>query len=301
MENSEKIYDQFRNAAQKAEQKPYPDMDKVWSRVEDKLDRKMLTRQNHLWKKIAIAASFILAVTLLYQVLAPKNTIVEKPNEEIVVAPVQNPSDESKTPMQSDEVKLEAAQILEHKISNDVSVATLDAHNYEVLPAISVDTSARESMKYSQKEKRNGKFHGSPQFDAIGLTRAAETAEVAQSEEQTPKKAAPLLIVDGKAVSENQKVYGRTVDKALSGEPSEDQEFLVLKEPLYIINGTSYTEADLFGPNPTSPYAPLNKQEIESVTILQSERATAIYGERGKKGVVIIFTKNRKPLDAERK
>ena len=34
-----------------------------------------------------------------------------------------------------------------------------------------------------------------------------------------------------------------------------------------------YTEQELFGPNPTSPYAPLNKQKIESISILKDAAA----------------------------
>ena len=65
--------------------------------------------------------------------------------------------------------------------------------------------------------------------------------------------------------------------------------------PLYIIDGIYYSENDLFGKNPTSPYAPLNEQEIKTITILQDLEATEKYGEKGKKGVVIITTKAGKP------
>jgi TonB-dependent SusC/RagA subfamily outer membrane receptor len=69
----------------------------------------------------------------------------------------------------------------------------------------------------------------------------------------------------------------------------------VLPDPLYIINGVQYTEQELFGSKPTSPYAPLSKLDIYTISILQEEKATAIYGEKGKKGVVIITTKSGKP------
>ena len=50
-----------------------------------------------------------------------------------------------------------------------------------------------------------------------------------------------------------------------------------------------YSEKEVFGPNPTSPYYPLNKQEIESISIYQDEEAIELYGEKGNKGVVVIF------------
>ena len=70
---------------------------------------------------------------------------------------------------------------------------------------------------------------------------------------------------------------------------------VVLDAPLYIIDGIYYSEQDLFGKKPTSPYAPLDNQEIKTITILQDLEATSKYGEKGKKGVVIITTKNGKP------
>ena len=70
-------------------------------------------------------------------------------------------------------------------------------------------------------------------------------------------------------------------------------------ESVAVINGVEYSEEHLFGPNPTSPYAPLNKQKITSTKILLSEEAVSIYGEKGKKGVVIISTKNNKPVESK--
>jgi hypothetical protein len=75
----------------------------------------------------------------------------------------------------------------------------------------------------------------------------------------------------------------------------EIESLVELKEPLYIINGVNYSEKEMFGPNPTSPYAPLDQQEITELKILLEEDAVKIYGEKGKKGVVIVTTKNNKP------
>jgi TonB-dependent SusC/RagA subfamily outer membrane receptor len=106
------------------------------------------------------------------------------------------------------------------------------------------------------------------------------------------KKEKPLLVFDDK-VSNKQTVKEVEMD--------EIESIIVLPDPLYIINGVEYTEKELFGPNPTSPYTPLNEQEIDSISILQDEKATSIYGEKGKKGVVIISTKNGKPAAKKQK
>ena len=56
-----------------------------------------------------------------------------------------------------------------------------------------------------------------------------------------------------------------------------------------------FSEEELFGKNPTSKYAPLNKQDITATTVYQGEDAIKLYGNKGKNGVVIITTKNGKP------
>ena len=106
------------------------------------------------------------------------------------------------------------------------------------------------------------------------------------------KKEKPLLVFDDK-VTNKQSVKEVEMD--------EIESIVELPDPLYIINGVEYTEQELFGPNPTSPYTPLNEQEIDSISILQKEKATSIYGQKGKKGVVIISTKNGKPAAKKQK
>ncbi len=95
-----------------------------------------------------------------------------------------------------------------------------------------------------------------------------------------------ILLVDGK-------IYSSKMLSILPPEVIEDISFL--RNPLYLINGREYSEEELFGSNPTSPYAPLNKQEIETIVILQEKEAVPVYGEKGRKGVVIVSTKNGKP------
>jgi hypothetical protein len=109
----------------------------------------------------------------------------------------------------------------------------------------------------------------------------------AKSEEiVTQKKQNPIVVIDDKVSK-----------KGLSNLADDEIESIVeLKKPLYIINKVYYSEEELFGENPTSPYFPLNKQKIETISILQPEKAITIYGKKGEKGVVIITTKDGKPI-----
>ncbi len=300
MENSDKIYEQFKNAAQKAEQKDYPDMDKVWSRVEDKLDKKILTKENHLWKKIAVAASVILVVTLAFLVWSPKseietNQIITKSTETTQPELQEDIVDQTANP----EIRTDAAEILEEKIVKQDAIAVSNEPAPAVVPVIVSDSAEERNRKKPVMERRTSNFKKARVFDAVGVQPSEVGAAPVAIEEQTQDKDSHLLVVDGKAITESEKAKMSHAAKQMLTDPKNETEFVLLKEPLYIINGVSYSEEELFGPNPTSPYAPLNKQEIETISILQDEQATAIYGERGRKGVVIITTKNKKPLDAK--
>ena len=58
MKNEEKIFQKIKNASNKTEETSFPGMDKVWNRVEEKLDTKIIKKKSEVWKKLAIAASF---------------------------------------------------------------------------------------------------------------------------------------------------------------------------------------------------------------------------------------------------
>jgi hypothetical protein len=95
-----------------------------------------------------------------------------------------------------------------------------------------------------------------------------------------------ILLVDGK-------IYSSKMWSILPPEVIEDISFL--RNPLYLINGREYSEEELFGANPTSIYAPLSEQEIEYILAIKQEDAVPVYGEKGRKGVVIVSAKNGKP------
>ena len=87
MENQYKIENQYKKAAEKAETKDFASMEKVWSRVEEKLDAKEDKKAIVTWKRIGIAASLLLVGTLGYNYFneqSPKeitNPVVIENNE----------------------------------------------------------------------------------------------------------------------------------------------------------------------------------------------------------------------------
>lgn len=298
MENQD-IFNQFKKAADNAESPDFASMEKVWHRVEEKLDKTELKKATTLWKKIAVAASLLLVTTLGYQFLKNDSTKINTNNNIVqkdTVQQVTSPNKEAVITAETvhPDIKKNADRILKDQIvvSNQVAVEenntivenkSLRTNVEEEInkPYINPVTQTNQGYLNSEKrEERNAKSHDVELF----LNK--------ENKVSSAKKEKPLLVFDDKVRNK------QTVKEV---EMDEIESIIVLPDPLYIINGVEYTEKELFGPNPTSPYTPLNEQEIDSISILQDEKATSIYGEKGKKGVVIISTKNGKPAAKKQK
>lgn len=290
MENTNRLFDQIKAAATKDEAKEFPSMDKVWSRVEDKLDNRVLAHQNNLWKKLALCASVLLVAFIGYhcftaeeKTAAPKKNliatdtiqkIIPQNNRAIVEAPVNEPL---KTPEVTQPPT--PSQIV---INNNYTINPQDGKSVVISDSVVLNNQPSISMH----RRSNGSY--APIFSARGviyqdIETQNEPPAAAKKAKEENKKLDPLIVIDDKT------------SQKIDVDADEIESMEILTDPLYIINGSYYTEKQLFGPQPTSPYAPLSKLKIETITILQNEKAIAAYGERGKKGVVIITTKSGKP------
>lgn len=95
---------------------------------------------------------------------------------------------------------------------------------------------------------------------------------------------------------------GRSV---ISGELPSEPLFIVDGVPLTILEtgrgnyesgSFGFTQNNLTGPaNGQSPFFSISPDDIESITVLKDADATAIYGSRGGRGVILINTKRGKP------
>lgn len=320
MDNQDKIFDKFKEAAQNAELKDFPGMEKVWSRVEDKLDKKEDKKTIALWKKIAIAASLLLLISLGSQFFLSDKTKQIQNNQVVVTDSVETKTqnavvEKDGVAVENSEIvpKEDAVKILDKQIQQQQKVAVNEIQrsfseptvNGTAAPAISEDVyvtaPVQSAPKYAEEEVSVEKEEAVQNF-GYAKSSQRESSKVAFAEKQSTaraKKSAPLVVINGNAMANSDDAKK---DKMMSAEmsnlePSNVDSLVILDEPLYIIDGIYYSENDLYGPNPTSPYAPLDKQEIKTITILQDLEATSKYGEKGKKGVVIITTKTGKPVN----
>nr|WP_294779827.1 hypothetical protein [uncultured Flavobacterium sp.] len=313
MDNQDKLFDKIKQASQNEEFKDFPGMEKVWARVEDKLDKKEDKKTIALWKKIAVAASLLLLISLGSQFLhtekntteTPKVVFEEKEKTQKPILNQENTKPSSENGIVSNE---EASKIIENQTKQKERVAvqetiTPNAQAVQSVPApkIAAETAFPIASLNEESVEEDNIVSKKEVTADMGYFRnqERESAKVAFAERNSAKakKSAPLVVLNGNAMAHSDEAKK---DKMMRSElpnlkPENMDSLVILDEPLYIIDGIYYSENDLFGNNPTSPYAPLDKQDIKTITILQDLEATEKYGERGKKGVVIITTKNGKP------
>ncbi|WP_333808504.1 hypothetical protein [Flavobacterium sp.] len=295
MGTEEKLYKKIQQAAENAEQKDFPSMEKIWARVEDKLETQTLQKEKHLWKKLAVAASIFLVGTLMFFLLQKKENVIIPENTVTTIDSSKNtiPTPESANGFvnTTPEIKKEAEQILQQQIVIQNNIVINDTINYKSKKEVMIPTPiAMEEVQVMAKTSfiptYNNNTLNSASANDSGYLAKGKRYDLANSVnllKEKDKKVAndDLVVIDGEA---NKKSLAEI-------NPDEVVSVIKLKEPVYFINGEEYSEESLFGENPTSPYAPLSKQKIEKIEVIQPADAIKIYGKKGEKGVVIISIK----------
>jgi len=297
MGTEEKLYKKIQQAAENAAQKDFPSMEKIWARVEDKMETQTLQKEKHLWKKLAVAASVVLVGTLTFFLLQENETVIIPENTITTIDSSKNtittPETANGLVNTNPEIKKEAEQILQQQIVIQNNIVINDTINYKSKKEVQLATpiameevdelaktssapSYNNSMSNSASSNNSGYLAKGRRYDAVSVI----SAEAIQEKD---KKIAndDLVLIDGKLSKKSPKNISN----------ADYESVIELKNPLYYINGVAYTEEELYGENPTSPYAPLSKQNIDTIVVLQPERAIPIYGDKGKNGVIIITIK----------
>lgn len=330
MNTEEKIYSKIKNASHKGE-KDFPGMDKVWNRVEEKLDNTIVVKKKNTWQKLAIAASVLLSFSIIYHFVsndettkktnsnfnnAPENSIIvsndsvnkiiEKAKEVVVDNETNSKPNSTKTYFNTESNPIEskfypeatpqpdvvlddtAKKIVFEKNTNTVTAEEKEINtteydkNLDTENKISYNNSALNSSSSNNGYLAKGKKYEAPTKEVRSKYKVAS----AKSKVATQERSDDIVVIDGVVKDK----------KELDNLNAEDIEVSHLKKPLYIINGIEYTEESLFGKRPTSPYAPLDKQEIITINVVKAEDAMKVYGKKGENGIVIITTKDGKPV-----
>jgi len=295
MKDQDSLFDQIKAAAHHTETPGFDAMEKVWQRVEEKLETKTLKKESTLWKKVAIAASLLLVFTLGYEFFGPSDSTLQTKENLTHIDTLRKSLPSNDRVAEADTVhpnlKKEANTMLQNQLNAKHQVAYEDV-KVNALGSNGASTSLSDTQLNlmtqapAADDKLMANWYEAKKEDKEELNKNVEVYISKDSKVSSAKKEAPLVVIDNKATD---------LDSLVHLNPETIDSLEILKEPLYIINGIYYTEKEVFGPNPTSPYTPLDQQDIESISILKDEKAAALYGEKGKKGVVIIHTKDGKP------
>ena len=311
MNQEEKIYQKIKNASNKDEENSFPGMDKVWNRVEEKLDTKIIKKKSEIWKKLAIAASFLLFFTVGTQLFitqkeltTPIETKIKK--EQISEEAIETSQDNIENILQPEKLKNDELIINPNSISESKDIVEEEKLEKKeaVLKMIDKSTSQKEKSSFAADEI-NAEVTFISQENAIakGHYNSASSDNVFYPNKGKIYAARSSnmkyeILIDEKKSNIQEKsddlvlINGKLSDKKKKDVNSEDYEsYVELKNPIYIINREEFSEESLFGDKPTSKYAPLTNQKIDSIKVYLPEEAIAIYGDKGKNGVVIISIK----------
>ena len=88
MENQDKLYKQFKDAAAKAEEKGFARMDAVWNRVEGKLENQHQQNMAQMWKYTGIAASLLLFITIGFFIISKNDVTAPNTTPSNTVTPI---------------------------------------------------------------------------------------------------------------------------------------------------------------------------------------------------------------------
>ena len=295
MEHQDNLFEQFKKAADNSESTDFPGFEKVWSRVDAKLDTQIYKQQksvNSGWKKFAVAASIVVGTVFAYQVFKKEKTNLPQENK-IVQEETRIPQASEPTIITTDSTtkivkkkETKKAQEKQIRLKTQIATRTLTT-SWMINDSLIFREPAKVTIETDERERQSSTMMRGEVFNAIGV-KHIKTEEVPEKKQEpeskkvTLKKEPPLILIDGK-VSNNAK------------DIREAETVMELEEPLYIVNGIEYSEKEMFGPNPTSPYYPLNKQEIESIVVYEGKDAIEKFGQKGSKGVVVVKTKDGKP------
>ena len=303
MNSEDKIYNKIKSASHKGE-KDFPGMDKVWNRVEEKLDNTIVVQKKNTWQKLAIAATVLLSFSIIYhfvsndEIIKDVKKIINKAKEVVVDNSIPTQLENKINPNITSN-KTSAIIIDDSAIKMEVKEGQYDA---EEKGSITNELNKNIGTENEVSFKNSALNSSSSNTDYLASTKKYEaTAKPVQSKYKAikSKSAAPvqqnkdLVVIDGIAMDKSYNAE-KELDKINSEEIADTT---YLPNPLYIINGIEYSEESLFGKNPTSPYAPLDKQKITSTNILKPADATKNYGKKGENGIVIITTKDGKPAE----
>ena len=292
MENLNKIDQFFKEENKKFEENiSFPDFENVWGKIENRLDKTENKKKNiALWLPYSIAASLVITIGLMFFFTQKSE------NREITIAS-SNAIQKSLNQDNSnsiDSVKLvEINQSIQKNIQKTIDENQLVSKKYIsntnemiVTPQPSIIASSSININDENRNVLSAVEMAKQTKNDSAIVLAANILEEKEFERNSALKMMKVKVNAQSLAQENPSRLADATNDDLYTEKNrlEDVKIIVNKEsqPLYIIDG--YV-AD------TSFLRKYNLKKITSLNIIEGENAVQLYGDYGKKGVVVLTTK----------
>ncbi len=312
MENQHKIDQKFLKAAENNQEKTFPEMDKVWAKIEKKLDQKDSKKVISLWKKLTVAASIALLIGLGFQIFNANDLFKASENPVVIE---NDHSTEVKTgndikPNENIINEKEAQKIIEHKTSTNNNAVTSNSNkttedkktpeNDVIKASVTTDAIALENditigdieiinAGYSRTETRTTsaltKINARDIQNGYVYTEKTASGEMVLKESEVKTESSFLQSLQGT-------VSGLNII-ASSGKPGESHNSIILRgsgsingnpDPFFLIDGELLTE---------DQFRKLNSNDIEEFKIIKEEIISS-NGTKLTNGIILIKTKKNK-------
>lgn len=294
MENNHDIDKKFNEASySKEEPATFPGFDKVWTKVEEKLDKKEKKKDTPFWLPYGIAASLIIGLGVFYFINKNNVSEIEKP----AIAKnkiLPDPQIETIDSTVKSNIKKEINGLEEHQ--NQKILAYEDAKNSNIDLQKSLKFDSKPITKYSLEINKPEII--SKVFDTISKEKSIEEVVVTgygisrkvSAETATSSISAPLIASTSKSTlsSLEGRVAGISVN---SGSGISESSKIKIRgfssisgssQPLFVVNGV------VQNPNVLKK---LDPDKIVSIEVLKDHFATSLYGNRAANGVILVKTK----------
>lgn len=304
MENNQDIDKRFNDASKLSEEPAvFPGFDKVWAKVEEKLDQKEEKKRIlPVWFPYGIAASLIFGLGVLYfldkkETTAPGNpVIVEKPKDHLQRNQIQTIDSTVKSNIEKELEPLPPAVLAYEPPS--IGVGPADVQNPGINSCqLPVPPEITEERRYSRQGKRDTlRETNIEEVVVTGLgskkryeaTTSASSVIIASTDKGTGRPSAMSSLsgkIAGLAVSSGK---GKDSEIRIRGAGS-----MSIDKPIFVVDGTVFeSEKSLF--------SVLDSKNIKELRVIKGIEATALYGSKATNGVILVNTQGLSKSELEK-
>lgn len=292
MENLNKIDQFFKEENKKLEENiSFPDFENVWEKIENRLDKTENKKKNiFVWLPYSLVASLVITVGLVYFFNQKSENIeISIASSNTNQKAINQRNNQSINPIESTKIDQSIQASLKESINKNKLISKNHLSNEVEL----VETAQPTAMASTFFNINNGNINALSVAKMDMKTESDSTIFLAANalEDKEVERNSASKEMKAKVYAQNitQENLYHTAEVTNDNLRTEQNHFEVAKitinkksQPLYIIDG--YVADSLFIKN-------YNMKKVTSLNIIEGESALQLYGNYGKKGVVVITTK----------